>query len=139
MLINNAGIQHVENVESFPTQRFKQLLDVMLTGCFTMTKTFLPDMRAGGYGRIINYGSIHSLVASPYKSAYVAAKHGLVGFSKVVALETGDCDVTCNTVRSLANGCHRALRVSSFGCTGAREAACRAGLATWRMTGDAAS
>jgi 3-hydroxybutyrate dehydrogenase len=70
----------------------------MLTGAALLTRAVLPGMRARGFGRIVNVGSVHSLVASPYKSAYVAAKHGLIGFSKVIALETGDCDVTINTV-----------------------------------------
>lgn len=84
VLVNNAGLQHVENVCDFPPAKFALLLDVMLKGPALMTKAFLPGMRAAGYGRIINIGSIHSLIASPFKSAYVAAKHGLVGFSKVI-------------------------------------------------------
>lgn len=70
----------------------------MLVGPALLTQTFLPDMRSRNFGRIINVGSIHSLVASPFKSAYVAAKHGLLGFAKTVALETGDCNVTINTL-----------------------------------------
>jgi 3-hydroxybutyrate dehydrogenase len=70
----------------------------MLVGSAMLTRAVLPGMRRRGYGRIVNIGSIHSLVASPYKSAYVAAKHGLVGFSKVVALETADIDITINTI-----------------------------------------
>ena len=98
VLVNNAGLQHVANIIDFPPEKFALLIDVMLKGPALLTRAFLSGMREAGYGRIINIGSIHSLVASPYKSAYVAAKHGLVGFSKAIALETGDCDVTCNTI-----------------------------------------
>jgi 3-hydroxybutyrate dehydrogenase len=98
VLINNAGLQHVDRVEEFPVERWDTLVDVMLKGTFLLTRALLPMMRSGAYGRIINIGSIHSLVASPFKSAYVAAKHGLIGFSKVIALETGDVDVTINTI-----------------------------------------
>ena len=98
VLINNAGLQHVAPLEEYPPERWQQLIAVMLTGAALMTRATLPAMRRNGFGRIVNIGSIHSLVASPYKSAYVAAKHGLVGFSKSVALETSDCDITINTV-----------------------------------------
>jgi 3-hydroxybutyrate dehydrogenase len=98
VLINNAGLQHVAPLEEYPPDRWQQLIAVMLTGAALMTRAALPAMRRKGFGRIVNIGSIHSLVASPYKSAYVAAKHGLVGFSKSVALETSDCDITINTV-----------------------------------------
>lgn len=98
MLINNAGLQHVAPLEEFPPGRFAQLIDVMLTGSARVTAAVLPRMRATGGGRIINIGSIHSLVASPFKSAYVAAKHGLVGLTRTVALETADCDITVNLV-----------------------------------------
>ncbi|WP_434362459.1 3-hydroxybutyrate dehydrogenase [Parasalinivibrio latis] len=98
ILVNNAGIQHVSPLEEFPSDRWKLLIDIMLTAPAMLTKTLLPSMRERGYGRIINVGSIHSLVASPYKSAYVAAKHGLLGFAKTVALETGDTDITINTL-----------------------------------------
>lgn len=98
VLINNAGIQHVSNIDDFPAHKWQQLIDVMLVGPALLTKTFLPAMKANNFGRIINIGSIHSLVASPYKSAYVAAKHGLLGFAKTIALETGDVDVTINTL-----------------------------------------
>jgi 3-hydroxybutyrate dehydrogenase len=98
ILINNAGLQHVAGVEVFDAERFSTLIDVMLKGTFLMTQAVLPGMRERGWGRIINIGSIHSLVASPFKSAYVAAKHGVLGFSKTVALETGDVDITCNTI-----------------------------------------
>ncbi len=98
LLVNNAGIQHVAPVEDFSEGRWDALLDVMLKGPFLMTQAVLPRMREAGFGRIVNIGSIHSLVASPFKSAYVAAKHGLLGLSKVVALEATDADVTVNTV-----------------------------------------
>lgn len=98
VLINNAGLQHVAPLEDFPMERFAYLIEVMLTGVARLTRAVLPSMRAANRGRIINIGSIHSLVASKFKSAYVAAKHGLLGFSKVIALETADCDITINTI-----------------------------------------
>ncbi|HEY3332678.1 MAG TPA: 3-hydroxybutyrate dehydrogenase [Capsulimonadaceae bacterium] len=98
VLVNNAGLQHVAKVDEFPIERWDTLMDVMLRGPFLLTRALLPAMRANGYGRIINIGSIHALIASPYKSAYVAAKHGMIGFSKAVALETGDVDITINTI-----------------------------------------
>jgi 3-hydroxybutyrate dehydrogenase len=98
VLINNAGLQHVARLEEFPMARWDFLIQVMLTGVARLTRAVLPGMRARGFGRIINLGSIHSLVASPYKSAYVAAKHGLVGLTKVIALETADVDITMNTI-----------------------------------------
>jgi len=98
VLVNNAGLQHVAPLEEFPLARWDFLVQVMLTGVARLTRAVLPGMRERGFGRIVNLGSIHSLVASPYKSAYVAAKHGLVGFSKVIALETADADITINTV-----------------------------------------
>ena len=98
VLINNAGLQYVAPLEEYPPEKWQQLIAVMLIGAALLTRATLPVMRRKGFGRIVNIGSIHSLVASPYKSAYVAAKHGLVGFSKSVALETRDCDITVNTV-----------------------------------------
>ena len=98
VLVNNAGLQHVAPLEDFPMEKWDFLVQVMLVGVARLTRAVLPGMRARGHGRIVNIGSIHSLVASPYKSAYVAAKHGLVGFSKVVALETADTDITINTI-----------------------------------------
>jgi len=98
VLINNAGLQHVAALEDFPMQRFGYLLDVMLTGVARITQALLPGMREQNFGRILNIGSIHALVASRYKSAYVAAKHGLLGFSKVLALETAAQDITINTI-----------------------------------------
>lgn len=98
ILVNNAGIQYVSRLEDFPVDRWKQIIDVLLTGPALVTREVLPAMRHNGFGRVINIGSIHSLVASPYKSAYVAAKHGLLGLAKTLALETADCDITVNTI-----------------------------------------
>ncbi len=98
VLINNAGLQHVARLESFPMAKWNQLIQVMLVGAARLTQALLPGMRERGFGRIVNIGSIHSLVASPYKTAYVSAKHGLLGMSKVVALETADTDITINTI-----------------------------------------
>lgn len=98
VLVNNAGLQHVSPLEDFPIAKWGFLVEVMLTGVARITQALLPAMRERGFGRIVNIGSIHSLVASRYKSAYVAAKHGLLGFSKVLALETADTDITINTI-----------------------------------------
>ena len=98
VLVNNAGIQYVSKLEEFPTDMWQLITNVLLVGPAMMTKAVLPLMRANNFGRIINIGSLHGLVASPYKSAYVAAKHGIIGFSKVIALETGDQDITINTI-----------------------------------------
>ena len=98
LLINDAGLQHVVRVQDFPEERWDALVDVMLKGPFLLAQAVLPGMRVAGFGRIVNIGSFHSLVASPFKSAYVAAKHGLLGLSKVLALETADADITVNTV-----------------------------------------
>lgn len=98
VLINNAGLQHVAPLEEFPQPKWEHLIAVMLNGPAALIRQALPGMRARGYGRIINIGSIHSLVASPFKSAYTAAKHGLLGLSKSVALETSDVDITINTI-----------------------------------------
>lgn len=98
VLINNAGIQHVSKLEDFPADKWQLLIDIMLVGPALLTRALLPHMRAQNFGRIINVGSIHSVIASPYKSAYVAAKHGLLGFAKTLALETGDINLTINTL-----------------------------------------
>lgn len=98
VLINNAGLQHVAPLEEFAIDRWEYLIQVMLTGVARLTRAILPGMRTRGFGRIVNIGSIHSLVASPYKSAYVAAKHGLLGLSKVIALETANVNITVNTI-----------------------------------------
>src|SRR5262249_47497235 len=98
VLINNAGLQHVAPFEEFPIDKWDYLVQVMLTGVARLTRAVLPGMRSRGFGRIINIGSIHSLVASPYKSAYVAARPGLVGLSKAIALEPAGTDITINTI-----------------------------------------
>ncbi|ALS98314.1 3-hydroxybutyrate dehydrogenase [Lacimicrobium alkaliphilum] len=98
VLVNNAGIQHVARLEDFPAAKWQQLINVMLVGPALLTQVFLPEMKARNYGRIINVGSIHSLVASPFKSAYVSAKHGLLGFAKTLALEVSEHDITINTL-----------------------------------------
>jgi len=98
VLINNAGIQHVAPLEDFAQEKWDQVVNIILRGAVLVTRAVLPGMRARGFGRIVNIGSIHALVASPCKTAYVAAKHGLHGFSKVVALETADADITINTI-----------------------------------------
>ena len=97
-VINNAGMQHVERLEDFPPEKWRKLVDLMLCGPAVLTARCLPRFREQNFGRIINLGSIHSVVASPYKSAYVSAKHGIVGLTKTVALETADADITINTV-----------------------------------------
>ncbi len=98
VLINNAGLQYVANLEEFPQAQWDQIVQVMLNGACMMTREVLPGMKERRFGRIVNIGSIHSLVASPFKSAYVSAKHGLLGFSKVIALETAQTDITINTI-----------------------------------------
>ena len=98
ILINNAGLQHVAKLEAFPVDKWRLLNEVLLVGPAMLTRGLLPQMKSHGFGRIVNIGSIHALVASPYKSAYVAAKHGLLGFAKVVALETAEFDITINTI-----------------------------------------
>ncbi len=98
VLVNNAGIQHVSRLEDFPSERWKLITDILLVGPAMMTREVLPLMKSQGFGRIVNIGSIHSLIASPFKSAYVAAKHGLIGFSKTIALEVADRDITINTL-----------------------------------------
>lgn len=98
LLVNNAGVQHVAPLEEFAQDKWDLVLDVILRGSCLVTRAILPRMRAAGFGRIVLIGSIHSLVASPFKTAYVAAKHGLLGFAKTVALETADVDVTINTI-----------------------------------------
>ena len=98
VLVNNAGLQHVAKLEDFAVEKWDHLMDVMLKGAFLMSQAVLPGMRTQGYGRFIHIGSIHSLIASPYKSAYTAAKHALTGFSKVLALETAMSDITSNVI-----------------------------------------
>ena len=98
ILVNNAGLQHVAPIEEFPEDRWDYLVRVMLVGAFLLTKYALPDMYRKRWGRIVNISSLHGLVASPYKSAYVAAKHGLMGLTKTIALEAADKGVTANAV-----------------------------------------
>ena len=98
ILVNNAGLQHVAPIVDFPEERFEHLIRVMLFGAFHLTKAVLPGMIARGWGRIVNMGSIHSLVASPDKAAYVAAKHGLLGLTRTTALEVGAHGITANLV-----------------------------------------
>ena len=98
ILVNNAGIQFVSPIEDFPPEKWDQILAINLTSAFHTTAAALPGMRATGWGRIINIASAHGLTASPFKSAYVAAKHGLVGFTKVTALETARTGITCNAI-----------------------------------------
>ncbi len=98
VLVNNAGIQHVAPIEDFPTDKWDDILAVNLSAAFHTTAAALPAMRGTGFGRVVNMASAHGLVASVHKSAYVAAKHGIVGLTKAVALETADTDITCNAV-----------------------------------------
>lgn len=98
VLINNAGIQHVAPLETFPTDRWDAVMAINLSAPFHTIKAALPGMRARGFGRIINLASAHGLVASAHKAAYVAAKHGLIGLTKVVALETAQSPITCNAI-----------------------------------------
>ncbi len=98
ILVNCAGLQHVAPVHEFPPEKFRLLLAVMLEAPFRLAQAALPHMYADGFGRIVNISSVHGLRASPYKAAYVAAKHGLEGLSKVIALEGGERGVTSNTI-----------------------------------------
>ena len=98
VLINNAGVQHVESLETFPMDKWDFLIQVMLVGVARLTQAVLPQMKAQNFGRVINVGSIHALIAAPYKSAYIAAKHGLLGLSKTIALEVADSNITINTL-----------------------------------------
>ncbi len=98
VIVNNAGFQHVAPLPEFPPERFAQLQTVMVEAAFRLVRRALPHMYAGGWGRVVNISSVHGLVASPYKAAYVAAKHGLEGLSKVVALEGAEHGVTSNCV-----------------------------------------
>src|SRR2546423_6332457 len=96
ILVNNAGIQHVAPVEDFPPEKWDAIIAINLSAAFHTTRLALPAMKARGWGRIVNTASAHSLVASPNKSAYVAAKHGLAGFTKTVALETARAGINAN-------------------------------------------
>ena len=98
IVINNAGIQNVAPVDEFPEEKWDAIIAIILSSAFHVTKAALPAMKERGWGRIINTGSMHSLVASPYKSAYNAAKHGISGFTKTIALEVADQGITANTI-----------------------------------------
>jgi 3-hydroxybutyrate dehydrogenase len=98
LLINNAGIQHVAPVDEFPVEQWDAILAINLTAVFHTTRLALPAMKSRGFGRIVNIASAHALVASPYKSAYVAAKHGVAGLTKSVALEVAEAGITVNAV-----------------------------------------
>jgi 3-hydroxybutyrate dehydrogenase len=98
ILVNNAGIQHVAAVDEFPVDKWNAILAINLTAAFHTTRLALPAMKSSGWGRIVNVASAHALVASPYKSAYVAAKHGIAGFTKAVALEVAPQCITVNAV-----------------------------------------
>ena len=98
VLVNNAGIQHVAPVHEFPVEEFERIHRIMLLSPFRLVRACLPHMYAAGWGRVVNVSSVHGLRASEFKSAYVAAKHGLEGLSKVVALEAGDKGVTSNCI-----------------------------------------
>ncbi len=98
VLVNNAGIQHVAGIDEFPTEKWDAIIAINMSSAFHTTAAALPMMRKAGWGRIINIASAHGLTASPYKSAYVAAKHGVVGMTKVVALETAEEEITANAI-----------------------------------------
>ena len=98
ILVNNAGIQHVAPVDEFPVEKWDAILAINLSSAFHTTAVALPMMRAKGWGRVVNIASAHGLTASPFKSAYIAAKHGVVGLSKTVALETAGQGITCNAI-----------------------------------------
>lgn len=98
ILINNAGIQHVAGIDEFPVEKWDAIIAINLSSAFHTTAAALPLMRAAGWGRVINIASAHGLTASPYKSAYVSAKHGIVGMTKTVALETAEQPITANAV-----------------------------------------
>jgi len=98
ILVNNAGIQHVAPVDEFPVAKWDAVLAINLSAAFHTTRLALPAMKKKGWGRILNIASAHALVASPYKSAYVAAKHGIAGFTKTVALEVAEAGITVNAI-----------------------------------------
>ncbi len=98
VLVNNAGIQLVSPIDEFPPERWDAIIAINLNSAFHTTRVALPAMKAAGWGRVINIASAHGLVASPYKSAYVSAKHGIVGMTKTVALEVAEANITCNAI-----------------------------------------
>jgi len=98
IVVNNAGIQHVDPIEEFPVEKWNAIIAINLSGAFHTCRLAVPDMKKNGWGRIINVASAHALVASPFKSAYVSAKHGLAGLTKTVALEVAEHGVTANAI-----------------------------------------
>ena len=98
ILVNNAGIQHVAKIEDFPADKWDAIIAINMNSAFHTTAAALPGMYASGWGRVVNVASAHGLTASPYKSAYVAAKHGVVGLTKVTALEAAGQGITCNAI-----------------------------------------
>ena len=98
IIVNNAGIQHVAPIDEFPPEKWDQIIAINLTSAFHMTRIALPYMKQAGWGRVVNLASAHALVASPYKSAYVAAKHGIAGLTKTVALEVAQQNITVNAI-----------------------------------------
>lgn len=98
ILVNNAGIQHVAPIEEFPVEKWDAIIAINLSSAFHTTAAALPMMRKAGWGRVVNIASAHGLTASPYKAAYIAAKHGIVGLSKTTALETAEEPITCNAI-----------------------------------------
>lgn len=98
ILVNNVGIQHVAAIDAFPVEKWDAIIAINLSSAFHTTAAALPVMRAAGWGRVINIASAHGLRASPYKAAYIAAKHGIVGLSKTTALETAEDPITCNAI-----------------------------------------
>lgn len=98
VLVNNCGLQFMSPIDEFPVDKWEKIIGIMLTGTFLCTKTVLPNMRTLGKGRIINISSVHGKLASPYKAAYVAAKHGVLGLAKVAAIEAAPHRITVNTI-----------------------------------------
>jgi 3-hydroxybutyrate dehydrogenase len=98
ILVNNAGIQHVAPVEEFPIEKWNDIIAINLSSAFHASAAAIPHMKRAGFGRIINMGSAHALAASPFKAAYVAAKHGIAGLTKTIALELAEHGVTCNAI-----------------------------------------
>ena len=98
ILVNNAGIQHVAPIDQFPTDKWDAIIAVNMNSVFHTTAVALPKMRKAGWGRVVNIASAHGLTASPFKSAYIAAKHGVVGMTKTIALETAQEPITCNAI-----------------------------------------
>jgi 3-hydroxybutyrate dehydrogenase len=98
ILVNNAGIQFVAPIEAFPPEKWDAIIAINLSSAFHTSRLIIPAMKARGWGRIVNIASAHGLVASPFKTAYVAAKHGMIGLTKTVALEVAEAGITCNAI-----------------------------------------